>query len=51
MGFFNKPFKATKAFIHNPAKVIKNDVNNIFGKDPPNPSRPSGVEAGAHIPL
>jgi len=30
MGFFDKPFKATKAFVNNPGKVISNDFNNAF---------------------
>jgi hypothetical protein len=31
MGFFNKPFKATKAFISNPVKIINNDVDKMLG--------------------
>ena len=38
MGFWNKPFKATKAFCKNPVKIISNDLsnldkgfNNVFG--------------------
>ena len=29
MGFFNKPFKATKAFVNNPGKIIANDFSKI----------------------
>ncbi len=29
MGFFNKPFKATKSFCKNPVKIIQNDLTKI----------------------
>ena len=40
MGFFNKPFKATKAFFKDPVKVVANDLRKMDLLPPKNPTCP-----------